>query len=231
MILINLIQLFLIALWTFIVCYVIAPFLNCRGAYWLTVHIWAPGVAVILMSRIKIKGKENIRPDQHYIFMGNHESYFDIACMYHATKRNLHFVAKEELKHMFFTGYMLRKLQTIFVDRKSAQQSTASLKKAVDLIKQGKNVGIFPEGTRSNAGELAVFRKGGFKLAINSQTPIIPVAIERTGIAWPRNNKKLRPTTVYITFGPEISVENMTEENTKELVDKVQDYIKSVIIH
>ena len=229
MVIINFIQIILLALWTIFIVYILAPFLPHKGAFWITVHLWAPGIAIILMSKMTVKGKENIKDNKHYIFMANHASFFDIACLYAATSRNLHFIAKEELSRQFFTGYMLRKLQIIFVDRSNAQKSAASIKQAVELIAKGKNVGVFPEGTRTKTGKMGVFRKGGFKLAIQSKTPIIPVAIEKTAIAWPRNNRKLRPANVIITFGPEISVEEYSEENPKELVEKVQSYIKGIV--
>lgn len=229
MVIINLIQLFLLSIWTIFIVYILSPFLNHKGAFWITVHLWAPGIAIILMSRIKVKGKEHINPNKNYIFMANHASFFDIACLFCATKRNLHFIAKEELSHQFFTGYMLRKLQIIFINRSHPQQSSASIKQAAELIKKGKNVAIFPEGTRTKTGTLGIFRKGGFKLAIISQTPIIPVAIEKTAIAWPRKNFGYRPTTVTVTFGPEISTEHTTDENVKELVEKTQGFIAKTI--
>lgn len=229
MIIINFIQIILLALWTIFIVYILSPFLNHKGAFWITVHLWAPGIAIILMSKIKVVGKEHIKPGQHYVFMSNHASYFDIACLFFATKRNLHFIAKEELSRQFFTGYMLRKLKIIFIDRSNPQKSAASLKQAVDLIAIGKNVAVFPEGTRTKTGKLGVFRKGGFKLAIQSKTPIIPVAIEKSAVAWPRNNKKLRPAVVTVTFGEAIPVESYSEDNTNELVHKVQSYIKNIV--
>lgn len=229
MIVINIIQMILLALWTIFIVYILAPILNYKGAWWITVHLWAPGIAIILLSRMQIHGLENVNPKKHYIFMANHASYFDIACLFAASKRNLHFLAKDELSRNFFTGYMLRKLQIIFIDRTNPQRSAASIKKAVEHIKEGKNVAIFPEGTRTKTGALGVFRKGGFKLAVQSQTPIIPVAITKTALAWPRKNFGFRPTTVTITFGPEIQVAHVHEEDTKELVDAVYSYISQTI--
>ncbi|HOS84802.1 MAG TPA: lysophospholipid acyltransferase family protein [Bacteroidales bacterium] len=225
MILINIIQMILLALWTIFIVYILAPILNYKGAWWITIHLWAPGIALILGSRIIVKGIEHIHPSKHYIFMANHASYFDIACLFATTKRNLHFIAKDELSRNFFTGYMLRKLQIIFIDRTNSQRSATSLKKAVEHIKHGKNVAIFPEGTRTKTGNLGIFRKGGFKLAVQSQTPIIPVAISKSAIAWPRSNFGFRPTTVTVTFGPEISVEHVSEDDTKILVDQVYSFI------
>lgn len=229
MILINIIQMILLSLWTIFIVYILAPLLNYKGAWWITVHLWAPGIALILGSRIRVEGLEHISPDKHYVFMANHASYFDIACLFASTKRSLHFIAKDELSRNFFTGYMLRKLQIIFIDRSNSQRSAASLKKAVEHIQNGKNVAIFPEGTRTKTGSLGVFRKGGFKLAVQSKTPIIPVAIKNSAIAWPRSNFWFRPSTVIITFGPAIDVSHVDEDNTTELVNTVYTFISKTL--
>lgn len=228
MIIIGFIQFIILTIWTIFIVYIISPFLNYKAAFWVTVHVWAPGIAFLLFTKIKVKGIENVKNHKNYIFMSNHASYFDIPCLLHASKRNLHFIAKEELSRHIMTGYMLKKLQIIFIDRTNAQRSSASMKKAAEAIKTGKNVGIFPEGTRTKTGKLGVFKKGGFKLAITSLTPIIPVAIEKSAVAWPLNNLGFKPTTVTVTFGKEISTEQYSEENIKELSDRVQKFISEI---
>lgn len=226
MIIVNSIQVLLLAIWTFTVVYIISPFLRFKQAWWLTVKVWAPGIRKLLFSKIEIRGLENVDPNKHYIFMANHSSYYDIACLFEATNRNLHFIAKQELGQQFFTGYMLRKLKIIFIDRSNAQNSIKSLRKAADLIKDGKNVAIFPEGTRTKTGKLGVFRKGGVKLAIHSQTPIIPVCIKNSAIAWPRSNFNFKPTTITIIFGKEIETKDLQENDTQIICDKVMHFMK-----
>lgn len=215
----------LLALWTIFIVYIISPFLNYKGAWWLTIHVWAPGIAIILLSTIKIEGKEHIRSNAHYIFMANHASYFDIACLFYASKRPLHFIAKEELSRNFFTGYMLRKLKIIFVDRKNSQRATASMEQAVNHIAKGIDVAIFPEGTRTKTGKLGTFKKGGFKLAAMSNTPIMPVAIKNSQIAWPRKNFGFRPATVTVTFFPEISLDTFTADDLPQITEKTKQLI------
>ncbi len=222
MIIINIIQLILLALWTIFIVYICAPFLNYNGAWYITTHWWAGGCVRILFSKIKIEGLENLDPKQHYIFMANHSSYFDIACLFYASKRRLHFIAKQELGRQFFTGYMLRKLQIIFIDRSSAQRSATSMRQAIETIQSGKDIAIFPEGTRTKTGKLGVFKKGGFKMAIQSQTPIVPVVIENSARAWARNNITFRPTTVTVRFGTPVETAHLQENDTQTLSEKVR---------
>ncbi len=225
MIIINAIQILLIGIWTLFTVYVVGSITTKNAAFWFTIRVWAPVVQWILLSPIKTKGLENLKQGQHYIFMPNHASYYDIACLFHSSKLKLHFLAKDELRTNPFTGYMLKKLEMIFIDRSNSQKSADSMRKAIQFIQEGRNVLIFPEGTRTRTGKLGALKRGGFKLAINSQTPIIPVKITGTFRAWPCSNKNMRPTKVTVEFLDPISVEGLTESDSSDLMKKVKQAI------
>lgn len=226
MIVINLIQLVLLALWTLIFVYIISSLLPSKVALWLTVYLWSPLMAIIAMSRIKAVGREKLDPNKSYIFMANHASYFDIPCIFWGSRRMLHFLAKEELKHNIFTGFALRKLQMVFIERGNAQKSASSMRHVVEMVSQGMDIAIFPEGTRTRTGELGVFKKGGFKLAINSQVEIVPVTIKHSAEAWSRSNLRFRPTTVIVHFSDPVSVEGLQESDAPKLASQVAEIIK-----
>lgn len=221
MFIISIIQLTLIALWTLIFVYVLTLLLPSKVSLWLTVHLWAPVCELIVLSPMKVEGLEKLDKNKNYVFMANHSSFYDIPCLFWGSKRMLHFLCKAELKKSIFTGFMLRKLQMIFIDRGNAQKTAASMRQAVELISQGMNIAIFPEGTRTKTGALGTFKKGGFKLAINSQTDIVPVTIKNSAIAWSRSNLKFRPTKVYIHFGEPISVAGLHENDAADLASTV----------
>lgn len=217
MFLLNYIQLVLIALWTLVFVYVLTLLLPSKVALWLTVHLWAPVCEIIVMSPIKVSGLENLDKDKNYVFMSNHASFYDIPVLFWGTKRMLHFLAKSELKNSIFTGFMLKKLEMVFIERGNAQKSVASVRHAEEMIRKGMDIAIFPEGTRTKTGELGPFRKGGFKMAINSGTDVVPVTIKNSAKAWARSNRKFRPTKVYIHFSTPISVQNLHEEDAQNL--------------
>ena len=217
MFILNYIQLTLIALWTLIFVYVLTVLLPSKVALWLTVHLWAPVCQFIVLSPIKVSGLENLDKNKNYVFMSNHASFYDIPILFWGSKRMLHFLAKSELKDSIFTGFMLKKLEMIFIERGNAQKSVASVRHAEDMIRKGLDIAIFPEGTRTKTGELGVFRKGGFKMAINSGTDIVPVTIKNSAKAWSRSNKKFRPTKVYIHFGTPIPVKDLSEEDAQKI--------------
>lgn len=225
MIVLNILQLILVAFWTLFFVYILTLLLPPKVSLWLTVHLWAPVTSFIVLSPIKSEGLEKLDPNKNYVFMANHSSYFDIPCLFYGSQRMLHFLAKEELKHNIFTGFMLRKIQMIFIERGNAQKSASSMRRAVEMISQGMDIAIFPEGTRTKTGELSPFKRGGFKLAINSQTDIVPVTIKGSARAWSRSNIHFRPTKVKVCFGDPISVQGLQESDAAQIATQVSAII------
>lgn len=226
MIILNIIQACLIGLWTLVFGYIITLFLPSRITHWLSVYLWSPVTIFFTLSRIKIEGLENIDKDNHYIFMANHSSFFDIPAIFWASKRMLHFMAKEELKHNIFTGFLCIKMRTIFIDRSNAQKTTSSMRNAIELASEGMDIAIFPEGTRTKTGEMGPFKRGGFKFAINSNVDIVPVTIKKSATAWSRDNIHFHPTQVIVHFGKPISVQGLQETDASKLSAEVFEAIK-----
>jgi len=134
---------------------------------------------------------------------------------------------KELLKAPLFSIFFKR--MDIPVDRKSKMGSHRAFKEAGEKLDQGFGVVIYPEGTISNEGVLRPFKNGAFKLAIEKQVPIIPVAN--------LNNWKLlqnggffksygRPGLAKIVVGEPIDTVGMTEENLVDLQNKVRSFIQ-----
>ena len=227
MFIINFIQFILLGLWTFIFVYVLTILLPSRASLWLTTHLWAPVNALIVMSSIKPEGLENIDPKKNYIFMANHTSFFDIPCLFWASKRLIHFLCKAELRDNILTGFMIRKLDMVFIDRSNAQNSVCSMRHTEEIISKGNDIAIFPEGTRSKTGEMLPFKRGGFKLAIYSNTEIVPVTIKNSAKAWSHSNLRFRPTKVTVHFHEPISVQGLKDTDALALSKQVFEIINT----
>ena len=121
-----------------------------------------------------IIGAENIPNEGRIILAGNHTSNFDAPLLMCATKRNIHFLAKKELwdgpKKIIFANMGL-----IPVDRKNKDGN--ALIQAERVLKDEKVIGIFPEGTTEKTGEMLKFKKGAVKMAIDTDTKIVPFVI------------------------------------------------------
>ena len=177
--------------------------------------MWAPGILWAAGAKLHIKGVDNFDPKASYIFVSNHQSHLDTACLFRALPTQLHFIAKKELKWLPFIGWYIWATGMIFVDRQNRKKAIESMNKAGQLIKKGKSVLVFPEGTRSPTGEVAPFKKGSFMLAIQAGIPVVPIAIYGTEKAWPSGTLRLTPQDITIHVGkPIMPVETKQEVNT-----------------
>lgn len=124
--------------------------------------------------RPTIIGSENIPKEGRIILAGNHTSNFDAPLVICSTKRTVHFLAKKELwdgpKKIIFAN-----LGLIPVDRKNKDGNALIM--AERILKQEKVIGIFPEGTTEKNGEMLKFKKGACKMAIDTNTLIVPFTI------------------------------------------------------
>lgn len=123
----------------------------------------------------RIIGRENLRVKGGAIVVSNHISFWDPVFLAIISPRIIHFMAKKELFSNALGNWFMRSLNVFPITRKSGD--VGSIKNALKLLDKGKVMGIFPEGTRSNTGELAAFEKGVGMITIKSGKPVIPVFI------------------------------------------------------
>ncbi|MBU0744607.1 MAG: 1-acyl-sn-glycerol-3-phosphate acyltransferase [Gammaproteobacteria bacterium] len=120
--------------------------------------------------------------DRPYIIMSNHASHFDIPLMYTTfSKQSLGMIAKKELFRFPIFGRGMKIAGCISIDRENRQQAVKDLAAAKKSMLNGVRLWIAPEGTRSLTGKMGVFKKGGFKIALDTQAIIVPVTIVGAG--------------------------------------------------
>jgi len=122
-----------------------------------------------------------------YILMSNHQSYYDIPLLYMTIpdKANLRMIAKKELYRIPLWGRGLKTAEFISIDRSDHEKSMESMEAAKEKMKSGIMIYVAPEGTRSRDGKLGEFKKGGFLLAIQTESIIIPIGLRGTERAMP----------------------------------------------
>jgi 1-acyl-sn-glycerol-3-phosphate acyltransferase len=131
-------------------------------------------------ARVKVTGLENIDPNRTYVFASNHRSYLDTATLFFHAGPKMGLVAKKELLKVPVLGQGMGFVNVIAIDRSDPERARASMKKAFDVMRDGFSFGVFVEGTRAMPGELLPFKKGAFHLAMQTGTPVVPVAIRNT---------------------------------------------------
>jgi 1-acyl-sn-glycerol-3-phosphate acyltransferase len=175
--------------------------LNPKTSVVMARTMFAPGILWLCGVSLEIRGKENLSNDESYVFVANHLSYLDIPVLFRAIPHGLHFVAKKELKFVPFIGWYMFATGMIFVDRSNRQKAIASLDRAGKLIKKGKDVLMFPEGTRSRTGNVAAFKKGPFMLASKADIAVAPVAVVGTDKVMSPKSFVIKPYKVKINIG------------------------------
>lgn len=137
--------------------------------------------------RMEIIGIENLPESGGLIIASNHVSYLDPAVLAASLNRKIYFITKKEVFKNGFVSFILKNLNTISVDRKNTD--ILAFKKVINILREGKILGIFPEGTRSLNGDLQELKLGAIRIAMKTGVPILPVGIIGTHKIYPRGIK------------------------------------------
>lgn len=159
--------------------------------------------------QLTVRGADKVPLDRAFIYMSNHQSHTDIPVLYATVpSATLRMVAKTELFRVPLFGHAMRVGDMIEVNRADRKRAVESLRRAAQLIADGVSVWIAPEGSRSRTGEVGPLKKGGFYLARDTATPIVPVAISGTYMVLPPDTTSMAyDVPVDVVFGEPISVE------------------------
>jgi 1-acyl-sn-glycerol-3-phosphate acyltransferase len=179
-------------------------------------RFWGPQVLRAGGVRLQVEPLPNVDWSKPHIYAMNHQSQFDIPCAFVAIPANVRFVAKHTLKYIPFLGWYMIRSGMIFINRKNRASAMASLKEAGEKIRQGSNILVYPEGTRSKDGLMLSFKKGPFMVASEAKVPIIPVAIEGTWKIMPSGTARIRPGTVRMKFGQPIATDNLPQRGGRD---------------
>jgi len=137
--------------------------------------------------RMEIRGIENLPESGGFIIASNHVSYLDPAVLVASLNRKIYFITKKEVFKNTFVRFILKNLNAFSVDRENVD--IIAFKKAMNILREEKVLGIFPEGTRSSNGELQELKLGAIKIAMKTGVPILPVGIIGTHKIYPRGIK------------------------------------------
>ncbi len=137
--------------------------------------LWLP---IKIFFRLEVKGKNNLSSSQPVIIASNHKSYIDPIVLGLAIKQPISFMAKEELFKYPIFNLVIKALYAFPVKRGEIDRE--AIRKGLEKLEKGFNLGIFPEGTRISGKELAPFKKGIYLFIKSKKYPVLPVAIKGT---------------------------------------------------
>jgi len=191
---------------------------------WFFRHWWR------LCYGYKVTGWENVPARGACVVVSNHISNMDPGAIGTAIPhRQVHFMAKKELFEKPFSRTLMRWWGAFPVDRGHADRK--SMKKALELLQQGKVIGLFPEGTRSHDDRMGEWHVGMAMLANRGHAPIVPAALINTRSTLEERRARPGGPPVHVRFGAPIPVpaEQLGREELEALKERARQAVEAML--
>lgn len=178
-------------------------------------------------AKVEVKGLENVPKDQPVLYVGNHRSYFDIVITMIYVNRITGYVSKIENGNVPILAWWMRNLHCLLLDRKNIKQGLTTILQAIDLVKSGCSVCIFPEGTRNKVNDTFLpFHEGSFKIAQKSGCLIQPFVFNNSADIYEDHKPFVKPAKVVLEYLPPVDMSALDSEDSKHIGAYVQKMIE-----
>lgn len=167
-------------------------------------RLWGRLILATTGVRVTVRGLEQLVPGTTYVFVSNHQSFYDIPVVFRWIPYELRIIAKESLGRVPFVGWHLRRSGNLLVDRANPDRNYI-LDRWRSLVAEGRSLIIFAEGTRSVDGRVARFKAGGFMLALQTGVPVVPISIAGSRQVMQKGRLTTRPGHIVLTVHAPIS--------------------------
>lgn len=194
----------------------------------LAIVKWAFRVVLFLAgTKIIVRGEENVPKDEPVLYIGNHRSYFDVVMTYARVPRSTGYIAKKEMLKWPLLVNWMRNLHCLFLDRNDVKQGLKIILSAIEEVKSGVSICIFPEGTRNKVNHTFMeFHEGSFKIASKTGCPIIPMTIYNSADIFEDHLPRIKKTKVILEYGKPIYMKDLSREDQKRLGAYTQNIIR-----
>lgn len=194
---------------------------------------WAFNMIIKLAGiELTVIGEENIS-EGPVLYIGNHRSFFDVPITYPRCPIRTGYIAKKEMEKVPLLSTWMKRLHCLFLDRNDLKQGLKTILTAIEKVKSGISICIFPEGTRNkNEDELDMlpFHEGSFKIAAKTNCPIIPMAISGSADIWENHFPRVKKTHVILEYGKPIYIDQLEKEDKKHLGAYTQNVIHEMLV-
>jgi len=196
-----------------------------RAQHWCA-RVWSWLILKTILSPVTVEQAAPFELSQPRVFAANHISALDIPLLYAHLPSQFRILAKKELFRYPFLGWHLRRSGQLPIDQDNPSSAVRSLRKAVETLREGMPLVIFPEGGRSESGQVQPFMSGAFYLAIKAQVEVVPVAIVGTYEVVPMNHFHIHPGPIRLLLGEPIPTSGMRLHDIEALSRRVQQAIE-----
>lgn len=190
-------------------------------------RLWSWLILTTTGVHVTVDGLDGLPADGAFLFVANHQSFYDIPIVFWNVPFDLRIIAKASLGSFPFIGGHLRRTGHILVERNSP--GTTTFRQVQELFARRQSLLVFPEGTRSRDGRLGRFRGGIFLLAINAGLPIVPLAIQGSRRVMRKGQLMTSPGDVSLSVFEPISTEGLTRDDAKTLAMRVHQIIEAAV--
>jgi 1-acyl-sn-glycerol-3-phosphate acyltransferase len=208
------------------------PFMLGRKFSWIGygfLWIWSWVFSLLTFIRYEFHGREKLTKGKSYIYVSNHTSFLDLPGLRLLIPGEFRPIAKKELLKIPLFGLVVRGA-TVVVDRSNAQSRKKSIEKIRETLSHGVPALIFAEGTQNRSKEiLQPFKDGAFRIAVETQLPIVPLVVIGAGKLMPPGTIQLRPGKIKIIVGDQLHVTGKTIDHVPEL--KQQVFNEMLVMH
>jgi len=180
----------------------------------------------ILAFRIRVIGASNVPQEGAVLLVSNHQSYLDPVLVGVGLSREIHYMARSSLFRNKWFGRLITSLNAFPLKREG--RDMRALRRAVRLLREGKVVLVFPEGTRTSTGAIQPLRRGFSLIARQGRAAIVPVAIEGAFRAWPRKRPYPRSGPITVSFGKSIPFEVYSRMSSEGIRRQVENRLREL---
>jgi 1-acyl-sn-glycerol-3-phosphate acyltransferase len=189
---------------------------------------WAWLIVKTCLSPVYVVNGERIDTSKPCVFAANHISALDIPVLYVNLPTQFRIIAKKELFKYPFLGWHLRRSGQLPIDQENHSTAIRSLRKAAETLREGMPLVIFPEGGRSETGQVQPFMSGAFYLAIKGQVDVVPIALVGTYEVLPMCHFHIRPRRIELVVGEPISTRGLGLHDIEALAARSQRAIEEM---
>lgn len=188
--------------------------------------------SMMFLSGIKLTviGEENVPKDKPVLYIGNHKSNFDTIITYARVPGRCGYIAKDNLEKIPVLRGWMKRIHCLFLNRENTREGLKTILTAIDYIKDGVSMTIFPEGGRNKTDEPTLpFHEGSFKLSTKTGCPIIPMAISNSEHILETHMPFIRATHVVLQYGKPIIPDELAPEDKKFIGAYTQKVVEQML--
>ena len=175
-------------------------------------------IGSVLMFDIKTYGVKNVPKSGGALMISNHQSYLDPVMLGVNLPRPLSYLAKSELFVNPLLSKLISSLRAFPV--RQGKGDKAAIEETIRRLREGHMLNIFPEGTRTEDGEIAPIQRGAALVVRKAHVPIVPAVIHGSWDAWPYTAKMFRARPIRVLYGKPLEVSGLKGEQIVELIDR-----------